>query len=122
MSVYECLGGGGVGRRFSVSLVCTFLTARHFMLASVWCGRLKMSRDISVCVCIDIRPVLVKSGLQTVLCFHGVLNVAASVTIEKVHDAEGIASDPVSDYEHLACSVTSESSCLHQILLAYQPF
>ena len=56
-----------------------------------------MSGDMSACVCVDIRPVLVKPGPQTVLCFPNVLGVSACVAIEKVHDVGGIASHLVSD-------------------------
>ena len=45
-----------------------------------------MSCDWSACVCVDIGPVLVKPGPQTVLCFPNVLGVSACVAIEKVHD------------------------------------
>ena len=45
-----------------------------------------MSGDMSACVCVDIGPVLVTPGSQTVLCFPNVLGVSACVAIEKVHD------------------------------------
>ena len=45
-----------------------------------------MSGDMSACVCVDIGPVLVKPGPQTVLCFPNVLGVSACVAVEKVHD------------------------------------
>ena len=73
----------------------------------------EMSGDMSACVCVDIGPVLVKPGPQTVLCFPNVLGVSACVALENVHDVGGIASHPVSDREHLACSLTSEISCFH---------
>ena len=44
-----------------------------------------MSGDMSACICVDIGPVLVKPGPQTVLCFPNVLGVSACVAIEKVH-------------------------------------
>ena len=44
-----------------------------------------MSGDMSACVCVDIGPVLVKPGPQTVLCFPNVLGVSACVATEKVH-------------------------------------
>ena len=93
-----------------------------------------MSGDMSACVCVDIGPVLVKPGPQTAfflfvclfcfglvffccfflfVCFPNVLGVSACVAIEKVHDVGGIASHLVSDHEHLACSLTSETSCFH---------
>ena len=81
-----------------------------------------MSGDMSACVCFDIGQVLVKPGHQTVLCFPNVLGVSACVAIEKVHDVGGIASHLVSDREHLACSLTSETSCFHKMLLTYQTF
>ena len=46
----------------------------------------EMSGDMGACVCVDIGPVLVKPGPQTVLCFPNVLGVSACVAIEKVHD------------------------------------
>ena len=55
---------------------------------------------MSACVCVDIGPVLVKPGPQTVLCFPNVLGVAARVAIEKalihnffhgLHHAAGLA-------------------------------
>ena len=73
----------------------------------------EMPGDMSACVCVDIGPVLVKPGPQTVLCFPNVLGVSACVAIEKVHDVGGIASHLVSDREHLACSLTSETYCFH---------
>ena len=60
-----------------------------------------MSGDMSACDCVDIGPVLVKPGPQTgVLWFCGVffldvLDAAASVAIEKVHDVRGFASHRV---------------------------
>ena len=72
-----------------------------------------MSGDMSARVCVDIGPVLVKPGPQTVLCFLDVLGVSACVAIEKVHDVGGIASHLVFECEHLACSLTSETSCFH---------
>ena len=59
----------------------------------------KMFGDSSACVCVDIGPVMVKPGPQTVFCcFPNALGMAARATIEKVHN--GIASHPVSDCEH----------------------
>ena len=68
---------------------------------------------MSACVCVDVGPVLVKPGPQTVFCFPNVLGVAACVAIKKVHYVGGIASHLVSDCKHLVCSLTSESSCFH---------
>ena len=72
-----------------------------------------MSGDMSACVFVDIGPGLVKPGPQIAFCFPNALGVAACVAIEKVHEVGGIASHPVSDWEHLACSLTSEISCFH---------
>ena len=88
--------------RFSMSFVCTFSVARYFMFASAWFCELKMSGDMSACVCVDIGPALVKPGPQTVFCFSNVLGVSAC-----------IASHLVSNREHLACSLISESFCFH---------
>ena len=86
-----------------------------------------MSGDMSACVCVDIGPALVQPDPQTVFFFFllllflfsppDVLGMAASVTIEKVHDFGGIASHPVSDGANLACSLSSEISCFHWMLL-----